>query len=198
MARGAIGDGLRVGLGRGDHILQVLELGLGVGHEQERRAGHLDHRRQILQRVEAGVFHDGGGDDQVVRLAHHHVVAFIGGAHRFDETDGAARTRLVLDDHCPAGGLGQLRRHEARHEIGAAPRRERYDQPDGFGGIGLRLDRRGNRDQGQHGHQQTKHGGSSGVVEHRSISRRRGERCQWHTCAAADRPSSPVRAACGQ
>ena len=50
----------------------------------------------------------------------------------------AARAGPVVDDDLLAERFGELRRHDARHEVGAAAGRGGHDDAHGFDGILLR------------------------------------------------------------
>ena len=54
-------------------------------------------------------------------------------------TDAATGSRAIVDHHGLPHALGEIDADQARDDVGAAAGRERHDQADGFGGVGLRM-----------------------------------------------------------
>ena len=104
-------------------LLQILRRHRRIHGDDVRRARPEDHRHEIGERVIAGVriqrrVHgvSNAGDEQ-------HVAVGRGALHLLGG-DVAASAGLVLHDHRLAERLGELRRHQARDEVGGAARRK--------------------------------------------------------------------------
>ena len=123
----AVGDGVGLGLGRGDHVLEGLERLAGMGRHHVRRGADQQHRLEVLLGVERQVL-----QERVDRVGveHEHPVAAVGRRlRRLRGADAAGRARLVLDDDGGAEPLLQAGLHHARDRIDRAARRERHDDP---------------------------------------------------------------------
>ena len=126
----SIGKLARLGLGQRDQLPDRLHRKVGIDDEHIRLRGHLADRREILQQVVRMLVALQGNVDGMTGGDHRQRVA-VGGrlGHRVG-ADGAVTAGAVLHDHRLLPSLAQLLTYRARHDVGAAGRRERDDQVD--------------------------------------------------------------------
>jgi hypothetical protein len=104
-----------------------------VYHDDERRLTEDRDGLDVVHRVvgelvDRGIRRVAAGDvDQRVAVG----LRAHGGLH----ADRAARARSVVDDDGLAQRIRHFLRDDARHDVGAAARRERHDHPDRLGRI---------------------------------------------------------------
>ena len=106
----------------GDELLQVARRQRRVNHQHVGQRNRLRDRRQILQRV-IGHFFVHRRIDRQRADTHQQRVAVRGCARHGFAADHGARARPVFDDDLLAEELRQLRRDDARRDVGAAARR---------------------------------------------------------------------------
>jgi hypothetical protein len=145
--------------------VHLARVGLGIGDElRDRRCGkrRIDHhhqrhphdgadRRDVAQKLEAGLVVE-AGVDRVVHAEQGERVAV--GGRVGDRLEGkiARGAGPVLDDELPAEPLRQPLPHQARHDVLAAACGQPDDQPYGPGWVGLRArDARAGRQRGRAG-----------------------------------------------
>ena len=122
-----------------DEVLQGLEAGLGVGHEQEVRLAQRSHGHQVALDVIGQALAQGRQDGDGAVRPHQQGVA-IGrrlGHHigRHDTT----RPRAVFHHHGLFPGVGQAGAEVTRQHVGRAACRVGHQQVHGFGRVGLRM-----------------------------------------------------------
>ena len=79
-----------------------------------------------------------GRHGQTTRTTHHQRIAVRRGFRRQLDTDGAAGTAAIVDDHRVTPGLGELLANDPGNDVVRAARRERHDDLDRFGRISRR------------------------------------------------------------
>ncbi len=127
----------RLGLGRRDHVLEGLERRVGRHHDHQRRIGDQADGGEVLLGVVGQLGVQRRVDRQVAGLAQHQGIPVRRRLGDGVHADVAARAGPVFGDDVPAGVAGHLDRRFAGQHVGAAPGRERHDQPDGFVGVAL-------------------------------------------------------------
>ena len=123
-----------------DHILDGLRRHAGIGEQQRRSRRDQAERREILAHVVAGGRHHGRAGRERRGVPQHDGVAVRRAFRDGARGDGAAAAeRAVFHHHRLTEQRGHLFRHQTREDVGGAARRQRHDQGDGTGRIGLRL-----------------------------------------------------------
>jgi hypothetical protein len=122
-AVGAVGQLVGLGPGGRDQILDRLDRGFRIDHDNAEGTRHQRDGREIAVLV-VGQFGVKARIDRIGEGAHQERITIaLTGRDRLRADDGA-RARLVLDDDGDAEVLCQLLCQRARHHIGAAARRE--------------------------------------------------------------------------
>ena len=129
-----IGDGVGLGLGERDQLLDVRHRHLVGDREHVRDRRHQDDRVELLHRigqraVQQRIEHEGlvGGERQRVAVGR-----ALGAGDRADQRVAAG---AVLDDDALAPFLGELLAEQPHQHVGRAARGERHDDVDRHGRI---------------------------------------------------------------
>jgi hypothetical protein len=118
-----------------------------MGHEQVLRFGDERNESEIAHRIERELHERRVG--RVPRCIEQDGVT-VGHRARADlRGDRRIRPAAIVDDHLLAEVFTELGRHDARHDVIGAAGRKPDQEPDGLGGIGLRV-RRGSRSGARH------------------------------------------------
>jgi len=121
----------------GDQLLEAGPRRGGRGQEHVATLDGTDHRRQLLERIEAQVLRGQRQDCQVGGDGRQHGVAIGRLVQDIFHADGPVRAATVFHDD----GLAQCFRHffgqDARDDIGRSARRIRHDEMNNLIGKGL-------------------------------------------------------------
>ena len=131
-------------------VVHLARVGFGVTDEFGGRFGRhvrVDHHhvagvpdvgvgREVLLRVVAQFVVQGASDVVAHGRRHHHRAVGFGAGHKA-RADGAARTRLVLDDHGLPQRCAQFVGQCAGQDVLHTPRSKRHHDAHRFGGLGL-------------------------------------------------------------
>ncbi len=124
------------GLERGEQRLRVGDAGVGRGRDDERRAAHHAHEREVFLGVVGQLLVERGVVDQHAVVGREHGIAVARRTRHVLRRDDRARAGLVLDQHRLAHLLRDLRAHGAREKVGAAAGRVADHPAHGLGGVG--------------------------------------------------------------
>ena len=139
----------RVGLQQRDQFRHGLGRHAGMDHQHVRPHRHAGHRREILGRIvgQLGVERrrhaEHGDGDEADRVAVGGCLGDRVGA------DGAAATRLVVDQNLLAENIGHLGHYDARDVVGRAGRRIGHDELDRLAGERVLRTREAGRGEGR-------------------------------------------------
>src|SRR5437016_1863113 len=128
--------------GVGDHLADRLERRSRVGDDAQIVGRRHRDGDEVLQRVVRNVPAGVRQHDHVAALPGGERVAVGRGFRDQVEAEHAARPRPVLHHDLLAEPLAHLRTDQPRHDVGGVAGRERNDDFDGFGGIGLPVSER--------------------------------------------------------
>jgi hypothetical protein len=150
-----------LGVRRGDELADCFVGRCAVDDEDHRRSGQIANRLKARDRIVIRLSQNRIDDDRIRR--HHDRIAVGRGARRQLVSDRSAGARVVFDDHGLVVRFADLLAQDARQNVGAAPGRERNDDPDGSAGL------------------------RPGRLNERSYARQNdGQRCQLQTFATQD------------